>query len=273
MRQSVLITGATGLLGKSCLPRLIAHHGPKQIIALVRPGRDVSSLLETGITTVEGDITQPDLGLARDQYRRLSSSIRTIIHSAADIRFNISLEESRRTNVEGTRNLLCFATRCAQLQKFAHISTAYVSGGRTGHILEEAAEPGPFFNSYQQSKFEAEDAVIRAMRRIPASIYRFSTMIYNGTSGRVDQFNYFHQLLRLALNNPLHMIPANPEAPIDLILSDWATRVFDCLFEEHFEPGEIVHICAGREGSLTVGELFDITCASLSHKRRAASNC
>jgi nucleoside-diphosphate-sugar epimerase len=247
MQPSVLVTGATGLLGRSCLPRLITRHGSKQIMAVVRPGRDVSSLVETGI---------------RDQYRRLRSSLRMIIHSAADIRFNTSLEQSRRTNVEGTANLLCFAGRCTQLQKFAHISTAYVSGGRTGHILEEAAEPGPFFNSYQQSKFEAEDAVIRAMRRIPVSIYRFSTMIYNGTSGRVDQFNYFHQLLRLALNNPLHMIPANPEAPIDLILSDWATRVFTCLFEEYFAPGEIVHICAGREGSLTVGELFDITCAS-----------
>jgi nucleoside-diphosphate-sugar epimerase len=271
MQPTVLMTGATGLLGRSCLPHMRKRHGSEQILALVRPGRDVSLLAAAGIATVEGDIAEPDLGLSEERYRTLTSQVQFIVHCAADIRFNISLEESRRTNVGGTQNLLRFANRCARIEKFAHMSTAYVSGGRNGHILEEIAEPGRFFNPYQQSKFEAEQAVLDAMGRVPATIYRFSTMIYDGISERVGQFNYFHQLLRLALINPLHMVPADPDAPIDLILSDWAARAFAFLFEDHFRPGEFVHICAGRERSLTVSELFETTFDSLPVKGRRPS--
>jgi nucleoside-diphosphate-sugar epimerase len=271
MQPTVLMTGATGLLGRSCLPHLRTRHGSEQILALVRPGRDVSSLAAAGIATIEGDITQSDLGLPEERYRTLASHVQLVIHCAADIRFNISLEESRRTNVRGTENLLRFANRCARIEKFAHMSTAYVSGGRNGHILEEAAAPGPFFNPYQQSKFEAEQVVLHAMRHVPAAVYRFSTMIYDGISERVGQFNYFHQLLRLALVNPLHMVPADPDARIDLILSDWAAHAFELLFEDHFRPGEFVHICAGRERSLTVGELFETTFDSLSMKGKRPS--
>src|SRR5690242_13708748 len=159
MQPMVLMTGATGLLGRSCLPYLQRRHGSQHILALVRSGRDVSSLAAAGIATVEGDIAEPNLGLSEEQYRTLTSQIQLIVHCAADIRFNISLEESRRTNVGGTETLLHFADGCSRIEKFAHMSTAYVSGGRNGHILEEAAKPGPFFNPYQQSKFEAEQVV------------------------------------------------------------------------------------------------------------------
>jgi nucleoside-diphosphate-sugar epimerase len=267
-QPSILLTGATGLLGTSCLSHLALRHGPGQIVALVRRGRSLSPFVSSGVTTTEGDITKPDLGLTRADCQTLCSSVRLIIHCAADIRFNISLEESRRTNTQGTENLLRFAGRCIRLERFAHVSTVYVFGGRTGHILEEPADPGPFLNSYQHSKFEAEQAVLRAMRDLPATIYRFSTMIYDELAGRVEQFNYFHQLLRLAQANPLDMIPADPHAPVDLVTSDWAACVFDRLFEEHFHPGEIVHICAGREHSLTVGELVEITFGCL-----AAESC
>jgi nucleoside-diphosphate-sugar epimerase len=182
-----------------------------------------------------------------------------IIHAAADIRFGIPLMESRRVNVLGTENLLRFAADCPRLERFAHISTVYVCGGKRGEIREEAVQPGPFFNSYQQTKFEAEQVIRASMATVPAGIYRLSTMIYDGSAGRVCKSNYFHQLLRLAAANPLRAIPALPEAKMDLIASDWAARTFDFLFAEHWLPGEIVQICAGAEHSLRVDELFALT--------------
>jgi len=257
--RSILITGSTGLLGQACLHQLIALHGAQQIAAFVRRGRDTANLEALNIETIEVNLFTPDLGLSRDQYNALSKSSRSVIHCAADIRFHISLEESRQVNVLGTENLLRFAQRCPKLEKFAHMSTVYVSGGRSGPIPEQPAQPGAFFNPYQQTKFEAEEAVLRAIATVPATIYRFSTMIYDSTQHRVAQFNYFHQLLRLALANPLRTIPALRDAKVDLILSDWAARVFAFLFEDQWKPGEIFHICTGPGRSLTVGELFDLT--------------
>jgi hypothetical protein len=63
----------------------------------------------------------------------------------------------------------------------------------------------------------------------------------------------------LAAINPLPAIPALPGARIDLIASDWAAQVFDFLFAAEWRPGEIIHICAGPQNSLTVGELFALS--------------
>ena len=259
LHPSILITGPTGLLGSACLFHQIERHGADQIAVITRPQRSTACFAAKNVAAIPLDLFAPDLGIAPRLYHALAASVRSIIHCAADIRFGISLEESRRTNVRGTENLLRFAAHCPRLEKFAHISTVYVAGGRSAHILEQPAQPGPFYNPYPQSKFEAESAVLRAMSTLPAAIYRFSTMIYSRALARVAQFNYFHQLLRLARVNPLHAIPAIRDARIDLIPSDWAAHVFDTLFEERFEPSQIVHICAGPERSLTVSELFDLT--------------
>jgi nucleoside-diphosphate-sugar epimerase len=258
-QNSILLTGATGLFGRACLPHLIARHGAQQILALVRRGRDTSELTAMGVRSIELDLCSASLGLSRTAYDSLTESARSIIHAAADIRFGIPLAESRRVNVLATENLLRFAGHCPRLERFAHISTVYVWGAKGGDIKEEAAQPGPFFNSYQQSKFEAEQVTLQAMAVVPATIYRLSTMIYDSSAARVGQFNYFHQLLRLAATNPLRAIPALPGARIDLIASDWAGRVFDFLFAEEWGPGNIVHLCAGPQYSLRVDELFAMT--------------
>jgi nucleoside-diphosphate-sugar epimerase len=265
MQPRILFTGATGLLGNACLSGMIARYGAKQVTALVRRGRDTSKLRALGISAVEVELCTAGLGLSRSLYNALTASTNSIVHCAADIRFNISLEESRQVNVLGTENLLRFAAACPGLTKFAHMSTVYVCGGRSGPVAEQPAQPGSFFNPYQRTKFEAEGAVLEAMTRVPATIYRFSTMIYDRKLGRVAQFNYFHQLLRLALVNPLRTIPALRDAKVDLIPSDWAAQIFDVFFEQQWKPGEIIHICAGPENSLTVGELFDLTFDLFSH--------
>ena len=258
-QPSILITGATGLFGRACLPHLIARHGAEQILALVRRGRDTAELAAVGVRSIEVDLCALNLGLRGTVYRSLAESARSIIHAAADIRFGIPLPESRRVNVVGTENLLHLARHCPHLQRFALISTVYVWGGKPGHIGEDAAQPGPFFNSYQQTKFEAEQVTLAATTEIPAAIYRFSTMIYDSSAACVCQFNYFHHLLRLAAINPLRAIPALPAAKIDLIASDWAARIFDFLFADEWRPGKIFHVCAGPQHSLTVDELLRLT--------------
>jgi thioester reductase-like protein len=235
-RPSILVTGGTGLLGRACLHQLVVRHGVEQIAVLVRRGCDTSRLRSIGVSAIEVELTASNLGLAGRFYHTLTESARLIIHCAADIRFDIPLEESWQVNVTGTENVLRFALSCPKLDKFAHMSTVYVSGGRPGHIPEQEAKPGPFFNSYQRTKFEAEAAVLRAMGAVPATIYRFSTMVYDRTAGRVAQFNYFHQLLRLASVNPLQAVPGIRQAKVDMILSDWAAQIFDFLLRNNGNP-------------------------------------
>jgi long-chain acyl-CoA synthetase len=184
-----------------------------------------------------------------------------VLHCAANTKFGASLQESRATNVQGTGKLLLLARRCPRLKKFAYVSTVFVAGRSTGRFPETPRRPdNGFVNAYQQSKWEAEQLVIRAMDDIPAAIFRLSTIIGDAATGRVRQFNYIHQLLKLLPHgHNLPIMPCQPEAPVDLIGTEWAVGALAYLFEFGFVPRQIYQVCAGPDASLTTGQLIDLT--------------
>ena len=62
----------------------------------------------------------------------------TIIHSAASVSFTLPLDEARAINLDGTRRMLDFAELARErggLDRYGHVSTAYVAGDHTGAFL------------------------------------------------------------------------------------------------------------------------------------------
>jgi len=257
----LLLTGATGLVGSQLLPHLLAARPERQVILLSRqPGSVTASKFDPRIRIVQGDITQPQLGLDKEVFVSLQSGLTEIVHCAAETEFGLSLGLARATNTEGTRNVLALARRCGKLEKFAHLSTLFIVGCSTGKLAEEPLRHNNgFCNTYQLSKYEAEDLIFEAMRDIPALIFRLSSLVGDSKTGQVQQFNYVHRFLRVFPRNILPMIPGDPIAPVDLIPTDWGIPALAYLFDRAFVPGRIYHICAGREGSLSVGEMLDLT--------------
>ena len=246
-----LLTGATGLIGGDWLRAMVSRGGERTFLVLTR-----SPELFLGWQLVQAlgcDLTDGAIPIAEEYLARVTE----IVHCAADIRFGISLELARAANVEGTRRMLDVARRCPRLRKFAHVSSVYAAGKLEGDFAERRFPPhAAFFNSYQQSKYEAEELVLDESR-VPAAIFRLSSVIGN-SRGEVQQFNYFHQLLKMIPNSgPVPMMPGNPLAPVDLIPSDWAVAALDHLVEHSFEAGRIYHDCAGPSGSLAVRTLVD----------------
>jgi len=145
--KRVLITGATGFLGTQITLRLLKET-QHEILVLVR-GNDKGTALQylkrawwefpdliraidKRIYLVKGDITKKHLDLKNEEYEKLVHSVTHIIHTAADLRLNAPLEELRKTNWEGTINILKLGREIDEnhgLERFSHISTAYVAGG------------------------------------------------------------------------------------------------------------------------------------------------
>jgi nucleoside-diphosphate-sugar epimerase len=258
----LLLTGATGLVGDELFRRFMTTRPELRFVILTRHPERVGSQFHNARTwIVRADLTEPELGLRPLTSRQLQAQITEIFHCAANTRFDSALEEARTANTHGTAQLLEMARRCRRLEKFGYVSTVYVVGRCTGRFPETPICPDRgFVNNYQQSKFEAERLVIRAMAEIPAAIFRLSTIIGDAATGRVRQFNFIHLLLRLLPHaNLLPMIPGEPLAQVDLITGEWAVAVLAHLFEFGFAPGQFYHVCAGPDASLTTRQLIDLT--------------
>jgi nucleoside-diphosphate-sugar epimerase len=259
-------TGVTGFVGSELLERLLNSTPDRRVIILARnPGKVPSLGQNGGLTVVEGDLTEPRLGLRSSVLRRIRKEVTEIVHCAAQTRFGLPIEEVRATNRYGTSNVLNVARECKRLEKLAHLSTVYVAGRMTGPIPEAPlGSHNGFVNTYQQSKYEAEQLVVEAMSEIPIVIYRLSTIIGESKTGRVRQYNYFHQLLRLFARNVLPVVPGDLSWQIDLIPTEWSIAALAFLFEHRFVAGEVLNVCAGvgnsprmREVKDTAQELFE----------------
>ena len=127
MAHTVLVTGATGMIGQALVPLLARRNDVGAIFALTHTSEYMGSSCK--VTPVRGDLTAgPDLAMTRESSREIFDRTTVIIHAAANTRFSASLDEARAVNLEGTKNLLAFASHCPQLKAIAALSTVHVAG-------------------------------------------------------------------------------------------------------------------------------------------------
>ena len=262
--RSILLTGATGLLGRDVLTRLLAADPALRVLALVRDADrwNASSRSIPGIdrvTPVAGDLRADGLGLnawARQQVRRNAT---VIIHLAADTKFSRPLDHARAVNTAGTLRLLELASECAASVRFAYVSTAFVAGKRVGAILEnESTHDAGWANAYEQSKYEAE-ALVRS-HAADWTMLRSSTVVCDDVGGGVTQMNAVHRALQLYRNGLAAMMPGVAGSTVDAVTTAYVGDAIARLAFHDDLYRRAVHLCAGA-GALPLEELLAITWA------------
>jgi nucleoside-diphosphate-sugar epimerase len=98
-------------------------------------GEDLGRFIAQKVEVVEGDISQPGLGLAPETIARLQSSLDLIINSSGLTDFNPDLRQALAINVDGSINVLEFQRQCNHAA-LLHLSTCYVVGFHDGRIIE-----------------------------------------------------------------------------------------------------------------------------------------
>ena len=147
----VLVTGATGFVGRNLCPYLVEQG--HRVRALVRRTSDHGFLDGLGVEKAWGDLRDPASVMAA------AEGCRAVIHAGAVFRFWGRREEFWATNVEGTRNVL-EAARRAGVGRFVHISTIAVVGKPPAEGLITEETPCRPQDAYQESKLEAERLVL-----------------------------------------------------------------------------------------------------------------
>lgn len=143
--ESVLITGASGFIGKA-LARDLRARGVDVV------GVDVRG---DGDSVVAGDIGDPEA------WGYLLDRVQAVVHTAALVTNAMSDDEMWRVNVLGTRNLAAAAVRHG-VRRFVHVSSIVVYGNAAIGELDEEHPVHAHGGSYVLTKLAAEHAVLAA---------------------------------------------------------------------------------------------------------------
>jgi len=244
MERTILLTGASGVVGRALLPRLLVNGGDVKVIALVHR----SPVPGHAVTSVRGDIAAPWLGLTREVYEQLAEQVDTVVHCAAVTDFNRTDGSLEATNVAGTGSMVAFAQRAGAT--FYHVSTAFVNTTADG-------DRGSTAVGYAASKSAAEE-VVRASG-VPHVILRPSVVIGNSESGEISAFQGLHQVVHGLFAGLVPMIPFDASWPIDFVPSDIVADAIATVVEKGVSQGEY-WVTAGDK-ALRLDQAMDLAVA------------
>ncbi|HSB80747.1 MAG TPA: SDR family oxidoreductase [Candidatus Methylomirabilis sp.] len=260
----VLVLGATGLIGREVVRQLLAAGRPMLAMARTRDGRSATDRVIRAVgpaeaaagplEVVEGDLALPACGLSEMECRRLQGSVETVIHCAGETAFFPgAMTPFRAAHLGGPRWLL-ETLRGGRLRTWAHVSTAYVCGCRSGVVLEREAEVGQrFHNPYERVKLEAEQVMREAGARlgVDVRIFRPSLVVGmpSGTLGGSASalfFDFIRLLAMLARNDRgskvCLRIEGAPRAAFNIVPVEYVAAALAALADHPEGAGETFHL-------------------------------
>lgn len=152
--KNILVTGATGFVGKVCLVKLVSSlSGCGKIYVMLRSKRGLSSQQRfnkmlneapfdslkstvegqensidwSKVVAVDGDMSAEDLGVSADWKAEICENVNVVFNIAASVQFDAPLKQNLRDNYLGAQNSLKLASQMKRLESFVHVSTFYTN--------------------------------------------------------------------------------------------------------------------------------------------------
>lgn len=277
--KEILLTGFPGFLANRLLKALLEAQPQASVHLLVlKRTMDVARYhLQAHLSVeqqqrchlIEGDITRPDLGIPAADLDALSARVDTVWHLAAIYDLTVSSHAAYRVNVAGTTHILDFCERCANFARLNYISTCYVSGLRTGTILEgELDRQQSFKNHYEETKFWAEVEVQRRMDSLPTVIFRPGIVVGDSQTGQTDKYDgpyfLFQFLERLPKWMPVPQLGAK-DSVVNLVPIDFVVNAMIAIGHRPNATGQVYQLADPKP--MTAQSILALTLQLLDRKR------
>ncbi|MFC6954372.1 SDR family oxidoreductase [Halorubellus litoreus] len=258
--DTVFLTGFPGFLGSALVDRLLSRG--EHVTCLVQSKfRDLAEDrrddlerehgVDDAIALVEGDITEPDLGLPDDgEFARDALADRTteVYHLAAVYDLGVDRDFAMAVNVDGTERVLDFCRACDPFDRLHYVSTCYVSGRYPGEFTEDMLVEGQSFNNhYESTKFLAEVRVQDAMDDgLPATVYRPSIAVGDSETGETQKYDGPYHVIRYFLDQPgVAVVPefGDPGAvEVNVVPRDFVVDAIDAISAREDTRGEVYQL-------------------------------
>jgi len=245
MMSTVLVTGATGFVGKQLAMKL-AGSGHR-VHAMYRSEAKIGDLKHENIRLYKGTLTDPA------SIERAMKGCEQVYHLAAFAAvWSRKPEEIYEQNVQGTVNILESAKKNG-IERVVHTSTAGVFGPSGQKPNSEDSPPATsFFIHYDRSKAQAEQSIKAYVRDGMDVVIVSPTRIYG--PGKLGDSNGVTRLVRDYMKGRWHIIPGNGRSVGNYVYIDDVVKGH-MLAMEKGQPGEL-YLLGGSD--LSFNEFFDI---------------
>lgn len=269
LNETIFLTGFPGFIAGRLVKRL-ATEGARFLL-LVQPAfmqrarEEVARLASetaapaSSFHLIEGDITQPFLGMSAEAIERARQETTIIFHLAAIYDLAVEQNLAMRVNVEGTRNVNQFALTVPGLRHYHYVSTCYVAGLRTGRILEtELRHEAGFRNFYEETKYLAELEVEALKERLPVTIHRPSVVCGDSHTGETAKYDGVYYLIHYLRKQPFLLSLfniGNLQVTLNLVPVDFVVEAMTAIVSDQRAVGKTLQLA--DPDPLTTHKLFE----------------
>jgi thioester reductase-like protein len=278
-RESFFITGFPGFIASRLVERLI---GPERQMFLLVERKFVDQAMEEvkqiaeatatqldNFVIVEGDITHPKLGISDADLEVIQIETTDVFHLAAAYDLGVAKDVAFNVNLLGTRHLNDLACSIKNLRRYNYVSTCYVSGKRTGQILETDLEHNAGFrNFYEETKYLAETEVEKLKSHLPVTILRPSVVVGDSQTGETAKYDGIYHLihyLRMAPSLLRVVNVGNNDVRLNLVPVDFVVDAIATLSQDEDALGKTLAIA--DNAPLTTAEIFDVFAKKLTGRK------
>ncbi|MEB1807016.1 MAG: SDR family oxidoreductase [Bacillaceae bacterium] len=189
--MNIFLTGGTGFLGTQLILKLI--QSKHKVYVLARSKKKSQTLLNkipndlhSQIEVIEGDLSNKELSISKEDQNKLLNKIDVFYHIAALLSFDLKKQdELHQINYIGTQNTLEFA-RDMGVKSYYYVSTAYTLGEKE-HAVEILHDlSGKFNNAYEETKCKAEHLVMDYGQTMKVAIFRPAIIVGDSKTGQTD---------------------------------------------------------------------------------------
>ena len=218
---------------------------------------------------VEGDITQPGLGISDADLEIIQFETTDVFHLAAAYDLAVPKNIAYNVNLDGTKNVNDFVCTVKNLRRYNYISTCYVAGKRVGDILEaDLRHNAGFRNNYEETKYLAEMEVEGLKGTLPVTIFRPSVVVGDSRTGETSKYDGIYYLIHYLRRAPILlriMNVGNSDVRLNLVPVDFVVDGIAALAHDKNAVGKTIAL--GDPEPLTTAELFDAIAKDMTGRK------
>jgi thioester reductase-like protein len=255
MQEDWLVTGFPALRARTLVRLALALRPEVKLTLLVDRERrsaaeavlsELDPLVAPRVKLLLCQVSAIDFGLAGATYMELARRTTRVHHLYQTLDRNLDERTATRVNVHGAREVIEFARVAPKLERVVHYSSIFVSGDRTGVVLEDELEAGQGFRSRAEETLALAEAMLKRAPGLPLTVLRAAQVVGDSESGETDRLDGPYPLIAYVVGTDEEDValplPARADARLEMIPVDFLAKAGILLGESPAALGETLHL-------------------------------